>query len=112
MNYCERCHKREDVCECDPNQVDIFAPPPDERFDGDDYVDGRDRNRLGKQLREVYNVMADHLPHTIAEVTERTGYPQQSIARQIRYLRAERFGGHIIERAHLGGGLYSYRMAT
>lgn len=85
---------------------------PDSRFDGDDYDDARDRPRLGRQLQAVYDIMKDGEPHTIEEVATRTGFPQQSVARQIRYLRAPRFGGHTVEREYVGDGLYTYRMVT
>lgn len=89
----------------------MFDAPPDAHFAGDDYVDTRDRGRLGKQLQRVYDVMKDGQWHPIHDVAERTGGPVQSIARQIRWLRSERFGGHTINRRHVGGGLYEYRLA-
>jgi hypothetical protein len=91
----------------------VARPPvPAERFDGADYDDERDRARLGQQLQAVYDVMADGRWHTINEVARASGYDetQQSVARQIRYLRAKRFGGHTIERRYEGDGLYSYRL--
>ena len=90
------------------DQRDMF----DRRFAGDDYADDRDRPRLGKQLRRVFDTMKDGEWHTIDKVAEETGGPVQSIARQIRWLRSKRFGGHTIDRRHVGNGLYEYRLTS
>lgn len=92
----------------DPDQQGLFDAP----FDGSDYVDSRDRPRLTKQLQAVHDVMADGEWHTIEYVTNATGYPQQSVARQIRYLRAEKFGGHTVEKRYVSSGLYEFRVTT
>lgn len=99
--------------------IDMFAPTAhnpmrqgvsDAPFNGDDYSDARDRPRLSAQIQRVYDAMADGEWHSIHGVASTTGDPETSVARQIRYLRAERFGGHTVERRYEGGGLYLYRL--
>jgi hypothetical protein len=70
-------------------------------FKGDDYSPPRDRPRLKKQFDRVLAVMEDGKWHTIAED------PAQSVARQMRYIRAK--PGMKVERRHDGGGLYAFR---
>jgi len=91
--------------------VDIFAVP-DARFDGDDYVDERDRPRLSGQIQRIYNLMADGLWRTLEAISRATGDPPASVSAQLRHLRKKRFGGHTVERQHMGNGLYRYRVTT
>jgi len=79
-------------------------------FRGDDYSPPRDRPRLKKQFDRVLAVMEDGKWHTIAEVANLTEDPAQSVARQMRYIRAR--PGMRVERRHDGGGLYSFRVVT
>lgn len=81
-------------------------------FKGDDYVPSRDEPRLLKQFDRVWNVMRDGTWHTIAAVSQVTGDPPQSVARQIRYIRSPKRGGYSVERRHDGGGLYSFRVVS
>ena len=77
-------------------------------FKGDDYSPPRDRPRLKKQFDRVLAVMEDGKWHTNAEVADLTEDPAQSVARQIRYIRAR--PGMNVERRHDGGGLYAFRL--
>lgn len=87
-----------------------FAPPP-AHFNGDDYVPKRDDGRLrGQQLR-IWELMRDGAWRTLGEIAAHTGDPEASISAQLRHLRKPRFGSHRIEKKHLGGGLYAYRLA-
>ena len=83
---------------------DSYTP----QFKGDDYSPPRDHPRLSKQFDRVLAVMEDGKWHTIAEVTNLTEDPAQSVARQIRYIRAR--PGMKVERRHDGGGLYAFRL--
>ena len=77
-------------------------------FKGDDYSPPRDRPRLKKQFDRVLAGMEDGKWHTIAEVADLTEDPAQSVARQMRYIRAK--PGMKVERRHDGGGLYAFRV--
>lgn len=80
------------------------------RFDGSDYEPVRDDVRLTGQLLRVFNVMRPGAWRTLAEIERLTGDPAASISAQLRHLRKPRFGGHTVEKNHLGGGLYAYRV--
>jgi hypothetical protein len=87
-----------------PPAGDSYTP----QFKGDDYSPPRDRPRLSKQFDRVFAVMEDGKWHTIAGVANLTGDPAQSVARQMRYIRAR--PGMKMERRHDGGGLYAFRV--
>lgn len=81
-----------------------------QRFNGADYEPRRDNPRLGAQIQRVFDAIKDGHWHTLAEIERITGDPPASISAQLRHLRKPRFGGHAIERRHVGSGLYEYRM--
>ncbi len=80
------------------------------RFNGADYVPDRDHGRLSSQFLRIFDLMKDGKPRTLSEIEEATGDPAASISAQLRHMRKPRFGGHIVERQYLDGGLYSYRL--
>ena len=80
------------------------------RFNGSDYDDERDRPRLSGQILRVFDLMKSGLWYSLAVVAERTGDPPASVSAQLRHLRKERFGGHVVEKKYLGDGLYVYRL--
>lgn len=54
--------------------------------------------------------MADGQWRTLAEISAVTGDPPASVSAQLRHLRKPRFGAHLVEKRHLGQGLYHYRV--
>jgi hypothetical protein len=92
--------------------LDFTTPPMvnQPRFAGVDYDHERDSHRLTGQLERVYSVMRDRQWHTLESISQVTRDPQASISAQLRHLRKARFGGYVVERRHVGGGLYEYRM--
>jgi len=80
------------------------------RFDGDDYEAKRDNARLTGQLLRIWDVVCDEKWRTLREIANLTGDPEASISAQLRHLRKPRFGGHTVERQHIEGGLYKYRL--
>ena len=81
-----------------------------EMFNGSDYVPERDDVRLSGQIERVWNCMKDGKPRTLDEIAKATGDPHASISAQLRHLRKERFGGHVVEKEHIGNGLYRYTL--
>lgn len=79
------------------------------QFDGPSLTDA-DHERLGKQLARIFEVISDHEWRTPEQLEDATGYRWASISAQLRHLRKPRFGSHVIEREHVGGGLYRYRL--
>ena len=63
-------------------------------FDGADYDEDRDRERLTGQLRRIYDCMADGVWRTVNEIHDCTGDPHNSISAQLRNLRKADFGKH------------------
>lgn len=80
------------------------------RFDGADYVHERDCVRLTGQLERIFNVIKDGQWRTLNAIEAETDDPPASISAQLRHLRKPRFGSHIIEKKHVGNGLYIYRL--
>lgn len=86
-----------------------------ELFDGPCFDPEYDRERLSGQIRRVYEAMSSNDWMTLSELEDFTGDPQASISAQIRHLRKERFGGHVIEKRRRGEpkrGLWEYRLVT
>lgn len=81
-------------------------------FNGADYVPDRDDARLIPQHERIKALMVDGHWRTLAAIAAATHTPEASVSAQLRHLRKPRFGSHIIEREHIGGGLYQYRMAA
>lgn len=80
------------------------------RFDGADYQPSRDQARLTAQQQRLLDLMGDGHWRTLRQIEAATGIPQASASAQLRHLRKARFGGYTVERDHLGGGLYQYRV--
>ena len=94
------------------DQGNLFdpPPPPDAPFDGADYDDDRDRQRLRGQILRVYNFILDGRWRTLNDICAATGDPHASVSAQLRHLRKRKFGSHVVDRRHLGDGLYQYRL--
>ena len=80
------------------------------RFNGSDYKPERDNKRLTGQIERVYNVMKDGKERSLVDISDATGDPEASVSAQLRHLRKERFGGHVIKKSYVTNGLYLYRM--
>ena len=97
---------------------EAHLPPPketqremfDQRFDGSNICDPRDRPRLSGQLRRIFVYMKDGNWYTLRSVAEGTKAPESSVSAQIRNLRKKRFGKHKVDKKYLGNGLYHYRL--
>lgn len=90
-----------------------FASPRKElRFNGADYQPERDNQRLTGQIERVWTFMRGGDWRTLADIAAATGDPEASVSAQLRHLRKTRFGGHQVERRHVGGGLYEYRVVA
>lgn len=82
-------------------------------FNGAEYVEDRDSERLQKQHERIKNLMLDGSWRTLDEIRSNTSDPVASISAQLRHLRKERFGSWIVERRKregIGEGLYEYRL--
>lgn len=85
---------------------------PDAKFNGPEYMAEPEVHhvRLRGQILRIFNLMKDGKWRTLEEIEFATRDPQASISAQLRHLRKKRFGGHTVEREHLGHGLYRYKV--
>lgn len=84
--------------------------PAAPRFNGSDYDHERDAARLAGQLQRIIELMRDGEWRALREIAAATGAPEASVSAQLRHARKPRFGGHTVEKKHLGQGLYVYRL--
>ena len=87
-----------------------FELPLRPRFNGSDYVPGRDDHRLTGQILRIVSCMADGQWRSLADIEAITGDPAASISAQLRHLRKRRFGGHTVNKEYLGEGLWVYQL--
>lgn len=83
-----------------------------DQFDGATYVPVRDQARLSGQLDSVRKVLADKQWHTLNEIASKVRGSEAGVSARIRDLRKPKFGSHVIDRQHVSGGVWRYRMAT
>jgi hypothetical protein len=95
------------MCEC---QIEKLQPPDTNPAGPAGIYDRADEIRLNKQQAAVWAVMRDGEWHTMREISRRTDYPEASISARFRDLRKPKYGGHTVEREHLGDGLHRYRL--
>ena len=83
------------------------------RFNGSDYEAKKDNVRLCGQIQRIFNLMKDQKWRTLKEIEEITKDPQPSVSAQLRHLRKERFGSHVVEKINIGDperGLFAYKL--
>lgn len=82
-------------------------------FNGSDYNRKFDHSRLKGQALDIFNLMKDEKFRTLDEIAQATNHPHASISAQLRHLRKERFGSHIVDKQSRGdrsNGLYEYQL--
>lgn len=83
------------------------------RFDGAAYAPKHDQKRLTGQILRVFSLMLDGRWRTLSEIEKTIGDPAASVSAQLRHLRKERFGSHIVDKRARGNrsiGLWEYRL--
>jgi len=80
-----------------------FGPAYDPAIDG---------ARIQRQMRDVFDLMADGKWRTLHEISVTLGHPEASVSAQLRHLRKPRFGGHIVakRRRTAEGGTWEYHL--
>lgn len=94
----------------DPNTPDDIDGPKDAEFDGADYDDKRDRQRLRGQMLRIYALMKDGQWRTLSEISRQVMAPEASVSANLRSFRKEKFGGYEVDREYVESGLYKYRL--
>lgn len=79
-------------------------------FNGPDYQPERDDARLTAQHDAIRELMADAKWRTLSQIAAHCKAPEASVSAQLRHLRKDRFGGHLVTKRHLGRGLYEYQL--
>ena len=79
------------------------------RFDGQT-VAPDDVPRLSSQLLAVKTLMLDGRARTLKEIAHATGASEAGASARLRDLRKSRFGGYVVERTRLDGGLFMYQV--
>lgn len=79
-------------------------------FEGADYIQDRDFQRLACQIEKILTFCLDGKWHTVKEISLAVGCPENSAQAQLRNLRKPKHGGWIVERRYVSNGLYQYRV--
>lgn len=93
-----------------PSLLDWTPPAILGDRDGETYNAARDRKRLNGQAQNVYRLMQDGQWRTLAEIAAATDHPEASVSARLRDLRKPKLGGFKVERRHLEGGVWQYRV--
>ena len=80
------------------------------KFDGDDIVAERDDPRLSSQLEKIKKLVLDGKWRSLKQISEATKAPHASVSAQLRNLRKRKFGAYEVQRRHVDGGFYQYRV--
>jgi hypothetical protein len=92
--------------------IPLPEPPSRRAFDGSTYRPERDHERLRGQLLRVYQLMADGRWRTLDEIAARAGGSPAAVSARLRDLRKAKYGARLVERQHVGNGLFQYRVST
>lgn len=79
-------------------------------FDGTTFDHLRDGVRLTRQLAAVGRLMADGNERVLLEIATAVRCSEASASARLRDLRKTKFGGHVVQRRNLGGGVWTYRL--
>lgn len=79
-------------------------------FDGPTFNQQADGARLTRQMDVVKRCLTSGGWWTLRELHEASGGSEAGVSARLRDLKKERFGGYVIEKEHLGGGLWRYRL--
>jgi hypothetical protein len=71
-------------------------------------LDTEDRERLARQRIKIWDLMRDGKARTLSEISQAVNAPEASVSARLRDFRKARYGGHTVNKVHLGHGLYSY----
>lgn len=79
-------------------------------FDGETYDPEFDRLRLTTLFNRVKRLMSDEVWRTLRQISDATGGSEASVSARLRDLRKARFGGYVVDRKRIVGGLHKYRV--
>jgi hypothetical protein len=79
-------------------------------FDGATYSRALDGARLTSQLHHVKMLMRDGQWRTLSQIAAAVEGSNAALSARLRDLRKPKFGGYLVERQRIEGGLYKYRL--
>ena len=80
------------------------------QFDGGTFDRERDADRLRGQLDRVKGLMLDGHWRQLSEIARAVRGSEAGVSARLRDMRKSRFGGFIVERRYVRGGLHEYRV--
>ncbi len=89
---------------------ELPQPAAGRAFDGETYAPERDYVRLNGQLARVHDFMSDGVWRTLAEISSGAGGTEASVSARLRDFRKAKYWSRTVERRHIAGGLYQYRL--
>lgn len=93
-----------------PNLWDWTPPQITGPRDGETFDAKRDGKRLNQQAADVFRLMRDGKWRTLAEIAAATDHPEASVSARLRDLRKPKLGNLTVDRRHLEGGVWQYRV--
>jgi hypothetical protein len=91
-----------------------WSPPAPQSILGDrdglTFDASKDRKRLNRQAQATFNLMADGKWRTLAQIADAIQAPESSVSARLRDFRKPKFGGYIVNRKRVDGGLYAYQL--
>jgi hypothetical protein len=85
---------------------DVLPP-----FRGKTYEPAKDEARLKTQLERVRALCLDGRWRTLHEIAEAVHGSEAGVSARLRDLRRQRFGGFLVERRRVSGGLHEYKVS-
>lgn len=79
-------------------------------FDGVTYEPELDEARLTTQLQRVKAALLTGRWYTLAELAAVSGGSEAGVSARLRDLRKAKWGGYVIQRERVAGGLFRYRL--
>jgi hypothetical protein len=70
----------------------------------------RDGRRIARQRLRVWRAMFGGGWLGLADISRTTGDPEASVSARLRDFRKARHGSHVVQRMHVRGGLWHYRL--
>jgi hypothetical protein len=61
-------------------------------------------------MERVYKLMTDGAWHTLPELAKAVQGSEAGVSARLRDLRKARFGGHVVDKRRVEGGLWEYRL--
>ena len=83
---------------------------PDPPRGGATFDQARDGKRLNAQHQIVLALMVNGDWFTLRRISELTGFPEASVSARLRDFRKAEHGGMKVDRRHVAGGLFEYRV--